>query len=410
MVLKKATNACNGHLSHFGAIPTSYSTLIRSNLLRAAVAGLFLAIGRQSYAGEAVAISTATNGGSASSVATAEGNARSTAISGATRGGRAQASSNASATRGGVADSRAVAVAERGHAVANSNAEADAIFGGFAVADSESVAATIGGIAVSNSDAQSRGVFASDVYRDEFALWSQRLNIKDVEFGQFVPKLSLPWFLKSQGYRTEGVVSLPVLNPMTSLSQHFDRYELAPSHNDLGVILDGGTVAREGKVPLSIGRIEPRTDQPTFWFINTGETHYPYSLPGESNDLPILHGVHGVFKHMNDNEVNPRTATSEGEGKEFFHIEKLQALHEKQVKNVEHVDRLFEKLYDVVPKGRTHIIVTSDHGELFGEERLTALTLRHGESPGQVLIDKVVSAVRGFSGREQFDDDICIVC
>ena len=60
-----------------------------------------------------------------------------------------------------------------------------------------------------------RGVFASNVYRDEFALWSRRLNVKDVEFGKFVPQLSLPYFLKSQGYRTEGVVSLPVLNPMT---------------------------------------------------------------------------------------------------------------------------------------------------------------------------------------------------
>jgi sigma-B regulation protein RsbU (phosphoserine phosphatase) len=48
-------------------------------------------------------------------------------------------------------------------------------------------------------------------------------------------------------------------------------------------------------------------------------------------------------------------------------------------------------------------------GELFGEERLTALTMRHGESSGQVLIDKVVAAVRGFSGREQFDDDICLL-
>src|SRR3989339_882121 len=84
-----------------------------------------------------------------------------------------------------------------------------------------------------------KGVFASNVYRDEFALWSQRLNIKDVEFSKFVPRLSLPHFMKSQGYRTEGVVSLPVLNPMTSMSVHFDRYDLAPHHNDLREILDG---------------------------------------------------------------------------------------------------------------------------------------------------------------------------
>ncbi len=48
-------------------------------------------------------------------------------------------------------------------------------------------------------------------------------------------------------------------------------------------------------------------------------------------------------------------------------------------------------------------------GELFGQDRLIALSMRHGELPGKVLIEKVVEAVRGFSGREQFDDDICVL-
>lgn len=49
------------------------------------------------------------------------------------------------------------------------------------------------------------------------------------------------------------------------------------------------------------------------------------------------------------------------------------------------------------------------NGDLFGEERLLALTLRHGESPGRDLIERVVESVRSFSGREQFDDDICLL-
>jgi Sulfatase len=213
-----------------------------------------------------------------------------------------------------------------------------------------------------------RGVFASDVYRDEFALWSQRLNIKDVEFGQFVPKLSLPWFLKSQGYRTEGVVSLPVLNPMTSLSQHFDRYELAPSHNDLSIILDGGTVAREGKVPLSIGRIEAKTDQPTFWFINTGETHYPYLLPGETaQDLPHISGVHGVFKSLDEFLKNPAEAMHDRKQDEFFTPQQFRAFYDKQVACVEHLDGVVGKLMDRCPDN-TYFMVMSDHGELFGED------------------------------------------
>ena len=42
-----------------------------------------------------------------------------------------------------------------------------------------------------------KGVFASNVYRDEFAQWSTRLNLPEVEFGKFVPQLSLPHFLKA---------------------------------------------------------------------------------------------------------------------------------------------------------------------------------------------------------------------
>ena len=42
-------------------------------------------------------------------------------------------------------------------------------------------------------------------------------------------------------------------------------------------------------------------------------------------------------------------------------------MHDKQRSNVEYLDRLFEKLYEVVPKN-THIMVMSDHGELFGED------------------------------------------
>ncbi len=48
-------------------------------------------------------------------------------------------------------------------------------------------------------------------------------------------------------------------------------------------------------------------------------------------------------------------------------------------------------------------------GEIFGEERLVGLTLRHGTQGGRALIGQVVDSVRAFSGREQFDDDICML-
>ncbi len=52
---------------------------------------------------------------------------------------------------------------------------------------------------------------------------------------------------------------------------------------------------------------------------------------------------------------------------EFFDEEKLVYLKERQVEAVRYLDQVVERLFNMVPKN-TWIIVTSDHGELFGEE------------------------------------------
>ncbi|HOX25633.1 MAG TPA: sulfatase-like hydrolase/transferase [Candidatus Krumholzibacteria bacterium] len=198
-----------------------------------------------------------------------------------------------------------------------------------------------------------KGVFASNVYREEFAAWSQRLGIPDVEFKKFVPELSLVAFLKAAGYWCEGWVSLPVLNPRTSLSAHFDRYELAPSHNDLQAILD---------------RLEFRPDQPTFFFINTGETHYPYLLPGETAaDLPHLSGVHGIFKSLDEFLKNPGEFVKDRHEDEFFTPSQFQAFRAKQVACVEHLDAVMGRFFERCP-ANTYFLIMSDHGELFGED------------------------------------------
>ncbi len=216
-----------------------------------------------------------------------------------------------------------------------------------------------------------KGVFASEVYREEFSAWGRRLNIRDVEFVKFVPQLSLPYFLKNQGYRTEGMVSLPVLNPLTSMSANFDRYELAPAHNDLRAILEGADEVRdaEGKVTrpaFSALKFDP--DRPGFYFINTGETHYPYTLPGETaEDLPHISGVHGVFKHLDEFLKNPAEFIKDRRQDEFFTPQQFRAFYEKQIACVEHLDKVVGQFMDRCP-ANTYFMVMSDHGELFGEE------------------------------------------
>jgi hypothetical protein len=200
-----------------------------------------------------------------------------------------------------------------------------------------------------------KGVFASEVYKKDFVKWGDRLEIPDISFRGFVPRLSLPAFLREHGYKTNALVSMPVLNQTTILNQHFDRYQLMKSHNDFNDIIDNLIFDPE---------------KPSFYLLNIGETHYPFTLPGESGDsLPRIHGVHGVFKHMDDLVISGGTAATSEESEEdrFFDMDQMRALHEKQRTNVEYLDKLFEKLYEVVPP-QTHIMVMADHGELFGED------------------------------------------
>lgn len=199
-----------------------------------------------------------------------------------------------------------------------------------------------------------KGVFASEVYKKDFVNWGHRLNIPDISFKGFVPRLSLPAFLKEQGYVTNALVSMPVLNQTTIINNHFDRYQLMKSHNDFNAMIDAMIFD---------------DSRPNFFLLNVGETHYPYTLPGESGEhLPRIHGMHGVFKHLDDLVVDGAQGKElKGTSEDFFNMDQMLALKEKQRTNIEYLDRLFEKLYEKVP-ANTHIIVTSDHGECFGED------------------------------------------
>jgi arylsulfatase A-like enzyme len=187
------------------------------------------------------------------------------------------------------------------------------------------------------------GVFASEVYRQEYVKWSDRLGVAGLDFARFLPHLSLPRLLRELGYRTVGRVSLPVLNEATPLAAHFDDYHLVADHADFA-----GMIAEMTFPP---GR-------PMFYFLNLGETHYPYMLTGP--ELPRLSGLHGVLRGL----AQDQPATEVGP---FFDPALMTRLHEQQVRCVEHVDALFARLREKCPRG-THFIITADHGELFGED------------------------------------------
>ena len=196
------------------------------------------------------------------------------------------------------------------------------------------------------------GVYASEYYKEDFVRYTHRLGVPDMEFKRLLPSLYLPTYLQQTlGYRTHAMVSMPVLNRHTLLNHHFDTYELMPRHNDMAAMLD----------QLQFG------DRPTFQLLNVGETHYPYALPDEDpSEWPRISGVHGVFKHLDDHVVGGALSDDEAPN-EFFDEATMEDLRRRQVRAAAYVDGLFERLLDIVP-ANTWLIVTADHGELFGEE------------------------------------------
>lgn len=188
------------------------------------------------------------------------------------------------------------------------------------------------------------GVFASEVYKGEFKKWVGRLGIEGLSFRSFVPELSLPKILKDHGYRTIARVSLPVLNPHAGLNRFFDDYRLMDHHNDFAGM---------------VREIHFSGQQPYFYFLNLGETHYPYMLSG--TDLPHISGVHGVLKNLQESAADPAPGDDR-----FFPAEEMQRLHQQQIRCVEYVDGVIGELYRKCPPN-TYFIITADHGELFGE-------------------------------------------
>lgn len=195
-----------------------------------------------------------------------------------------------------------------------------------------------------------RGVFASEYYQRDFLKFNERLGAEGMEFKRFIPRLSLPFVLQSLGYQTHARVSLPVLNPMTLLNQGFDSYRLMAKHNDMRAMIPEMSFSAES---------------PSFYLLNVGETHYPYALPDEPPEKwPRVSGVHGVFKHLDDHVVGGKLRPGRSG---TFNAANLRELRNRQIGAVRYLDTVVEELFDTLPKN-TYVTITSDHGELFGED------------------------------------------
>jgi hypothetical protein len=197
-----------------------------------------------------------------------------------------------------------------------------------------------------------QNVYASEYYKEDFFNFNRRLGATGIDFAAMVPGLWMPEFLRNNlGYTTHARVSLPVLNPRTGVNRSFDSFQLMDKHNDMRSMLP---------------TMKFSSERPSFYLLNVGETHYPYAKPNEDSSMwPRISGVNGVFKKLNEEVGDPNNPNFK-ETFQFFDQEKMDQLRARQIDTVRYLDDVFAELYDMVPKD-TYVIVTADHGELFGE-------------------------------------------
>jgi len=201
----------------------------------------------------------------------------------------------------------------------------------------------------------------ADYVKLEFAQHSERFQIDVTEFKhKHVPSLFFPTFLRSMGYHTRAIVSMPVLNQFTIINRDWESYEQMKRHDDL---------------PGMIDKLKFDPDRPTFYLLNVGETHYPYTYSGHSDttNWPRVSGLHGAVADLEPDDDKVGVFDADPSARRRLTIRRLLTLdemhvaRERQVEACQYVDTAFELLYQKVPAG-TYIIVTADHGELFGED------------------------------------------
>jgi len=171
---------------------------------------------------------------------------------------------------------------------------------------------------------------AIEHYREQYAAWSRRFGVEVKR----EPEMWLPTTLRRLGIRCGAVTAMPCLNTVSPFSrqwrQHITSEEMDNTEEALNI---AASIINDG--------------HPWFWMLNLGCTHYPFGL-----DLPHLSGMHGDQGGVVDFDAG-----------DYFQMGTAQS--DRLAAAWPHVERLIAGL----PKGTT-VIVTSDHGELLGEDGL----------------------------------------
>jgi len=143
----------------------------------------------------------------------------------------------------------------------------------------------------------------------------------------------LPNVLRAKGYWCQAVVRMNWLHEKFGLGFAFDRFDQLS-------LADSSEIFSQCR-PIH---------EPFFLFINLGDTHSPFVCPTVPERIGNTED-HSAYNH----------------GRLNFNPDYFDRLRAQQNICISYVDRCFSALIKALPQN-TRYIITSDHGELFGEE------------------------------------------
>lgn len=158
--------------------------------------------------------------------------------------------------------------------------------------------------------------------------------------------LPLDFKTKNRRYQTVAVVSMPYLDRVWGCDKGWDVFLRMPRHNQSTLLIKKALQLIEG-VELYL------------LFLNIGDTHIPYEFGFQKTEWRHEE----IFNYRyRGGELDP---------------EYLAYLKRRQILAIEYVDAQLGKLFREIDLPNVTVMVTSDHGELFGEGHIQGHGIGH---------------------------------
>ena len=198
--------------------------------------------------------------------------------------------------------------------------------------------------------------------------WSMLSGLRPYHHQQFSPSangsdvVTLPEIFSDNGYQTYGIISAKILS---GINDEFDDF----THVKIRKHLTIGEAATEKAVTI----LEENQNSKFFLFLHYFDTHAPYTPP---EDYDIYDSTDGSY-----DEVAKKIS------KKMINLADMAAYDGEILYNDDHVRIVMDKLEELRLAENTIVIVTSDHGECFGdrvvtngERALQSYCMKHGFS------------------------------